>query len=122
MRLTALQPAQEMVLHANGEPEHVPSPRGGSAHLYATSQDLKCMHCGFVAGQLVTEQEDGSQRSILRVSGQCPSAAAVVGGRIRCCRCGGPVYLDEIEILMRLQPEVIEAPRRGRKPKDRLSA
>ena len=61
--------------------------------------DVKCYHCGHVSGQL--EQEGGRRRFRPRPGfrGELPEP----GRRIRCERCGGPVFLDEVRTLTGLE-------------------
>src|SRR5215208_7928464 len=68
--------------------------------------DLKCYMCGATAG------------SIERERGTSPSPIGV--GRQRCPRCGGSLYVDQVEIVDRRFEPVEwedEGPRRGRPPK-----
>jgi len=67
--------------------------------------DLKCYLCGATAGSL--EHERGAKTSVDM-------------SRVRCPRCGGSVYLDQVEIVdRRIEPLEWEddGPRRGRPPK-----
>ena len=110
-----LRPSQEVTLPLEDESRYT------SARGLVTVRDAKCWHCGFVAGQLVLEADPLHPRRFLRVSGQCPADLQVVDGQLRCCRCGGPLYLDDVETVVRLRMEAVERPRRGRKPKGRPS-
>ena len=68
--------------------------------------DLKCYMCGAMAGSI--ERERGTA---------APLGAA---SRVRCPRCGGSVYVDQVEIVdRRIEPLEWddEGPRRGRPPK-----
>ncbi len=62
--------------------------------------DLKCYYCGHVSGQI-----EGDTTQPIRYARFSPSAppGRGTGGRpgrpFRCQRCGGPVYLDEIEVV-----------------------
>ena len=61
--------------------------------------DLKCYYCGHVTGQL---EDDTSAPVRTRAFYPRPGYVGTLpkpGERIRCTRCGGPVYLDEIEII-----------------------
>ena len=82
-------------------------------------QDIKCLLCGALPGQLVGRP--GLPPDARRFQ---PSAGTVVPpgfrpGRARCFRCGGPCFLDEVETIVRFRAEAFEKPRRGRKPKPR---
>jgi hypothetical protein len=68
--------------------------------------DLKCYMCGATAGSI--ERERGSTVPQLGIQ------------RLRCPRCGGSVYVDQVEIVdRRIEPVEWEdeGPRRGRPPK-----
>jgi hypothetical protein len=61
--------------------------------------DVKCYHCGHISGQIVAERNQP-----LRVSnfvprpgyhGQPPRR----GERLRCERCGGPVFLENATVV-----------------------
>ena len=66
--------------------------------------DVKCYYCGYVSGQI--EGDPGSARSNwnFRSNAEVPSNARQRGRRIRCCRCGGPVFLDEVETVRQSIP------------------
>ena len=67
--------------------------------------DLKCYLCGALAGSI--ERERGS-------------TVPTMPSRVRCPRCGGSVYVDQVEIVdRRIEPVEWEddGPRRGRPPK-----
>lgn len=67
--------------------------------------DLKCYMCGALAGSI--ERERGS-------------TVPAMASRVRCPRCGGSVYVDQVEIVdRRIEPIEWEddGPRRGRPPK-----
>jgi hypothetical protein len=83
------------------------------------SQDVKCLLCGFVSGQLVGDVSlPIDARAFTPAPGQRPPPG-FQSARARCFRCGGPCFLDEVETTVRLRDEVLEKPRRGRKPKNR---
>jgi DNA-directed RNA polymerase subunit RPC12/RpoP len=82
--------------------------------------DLKCYMCGASAGSI--ERERGSKAALIAIE-----RAGAVGlieswetSRLRCPRCGGSVYVDQVEIVdRRVEPLEWEdeGPRRGRPPK-----
>jgi len=86
--------------------------------------DVKCYHCGHVSGQV---EGTRGQRLVLQAfrprpgyQGQPPSN----GERLRCERCSGPVYLEDLrplipEAIPMLAPKAAAAPKRQRasKPK-----
>jgi hypothetical protein len=91
----------------------------GVSETFLHSQDIKCFHCGFVSGQLVGPPGVPRGARDFIPSPELPTSHVIHPGRPRCARCGGPCFLDEIETRIRLSEEVLERPRRGRKPKAR---
>ena len=55
--------------------------------------DVKCYHCGYVSGELI-----GSRATPIREWTFEPAAGEprTVGARLRCTRCDGPVYLEDV--------------------------
>jgi hypothetical protein len=86
--------------------------------------DLKCYMCGSVAGSIESEQSltgtgPGSP-VLLRQAGRETAAQVANWRRLRCDRCGGPLFLDETDVITRRYDEynwLDERPRRGRPPK-----
>src|SRR4051812_41077135 len=71
--------------------------------------ELKCYMCGASAGSL--EHEQGDLGGFFAVQHAC---------RTRCSRCGGSLYIDQVETVdRRFEPAEWEdeGPRRGRPPK-----
>jgi DNA-directed RNA polymerase subunit RPC12/RpoP len=74
--------------------------------------DVKCYHCGHVSGQVI-----GPRSGPLKVTNFVPRPGftgqiPVPGGRLRCERCGGPVFLEDVspvglELLPRQQRVVV---------------
>jgi hypothetical protein len=95
-----------------------------SRHTIYTA-DLKCYMCGSVAGSIESEQAltsaAGPARPVLlRQSGSDQPIAIANWRRLRCDRCGGPLFLDEAEVITRRYENynwLDERPRRGRPPK-----
>jgi hypothetical protein len=90
-----------------------------------TVADVKCYHCGFVSGEATLEPGATARVSSFRPSADsCATSSALRAGHLRCCRCGGPVYLDEVRIV---RPEPVLSfedlkPRRGRPRKAEVLA
>ena len=79
-----------------------------------TVADVKCYHCGHISGELTVEKGKPPQSGWFSPSNGCSTSAALKNGRLRCCRCNGPVYLDEVRTV-RPRPTYTEIrPRRGR--------
>jgi hypothetical protein len=86
--------------------------------------DLKCYLCGGVTGSLESEHAltatGVSQPVLLRQRGQTAPVPVLDWRRMRCDRCGGPLFLDESDVIIRRVDEYNwgdERPRRGRPPK-----
>jgi hypothetical protein len=82
--------------------------------------DLKCYMCGATAASI--EREQGSKHPLLTLerAGRVGTIRAFEATRLRCPRCGGSVYVDQVEIVdRRTEPGEWEddGPRRGRPPK-----
>ena len=82
--------------------------------------DLKCYMCGATAGSIEREQGSSTPRVAVQRSGRVGSMASWQTARLRCPRCGGSLYVDQVEIVDR-RTEPVEweddGPRRGRPPK-----
>lgn len=93
-------------------------------HTFFTA-DLKCYLCGGVSGSIESEQSlTGSARAahpvLLRKPGETRLNEVADWRRLRCERCGGPLFLDESDIVTRRIDAynwLEERPRRGRPPK-----
>jgi hypothetical protein len=88
--------------------------------------DLKCYMCGSVVGSVESEQSLAAAPQtvrpvLLRQGGRDAPAQQVLNWkRLRCDRCGGPLFLDESDVVTRRYEEynwLEERPRRGRPPK-----
>jgi hypothetical protein len=82
--------------------------------------DLKCYLCGASAGSLEREQGSTAPRVAIERAGRSGSIGVWDTARLRCPRCGGSVYVDQVEIVdRRFEPLEWDddGPRRGRPPK-----
>ena len=88
--------------------------------------DLKCYMCGSVAGSIESEQSltvapHVPRPVVLRQPGRTQQPVQIVNWRqMRCDRCGGPLFLDEVDVVTRRYEDynwLDERPRRGRPPK-----
>jgi hypothetical protein len=57
--------------------------------------DVKCYFCGHVSGQLVSEK-DQPESSVFQPRSGYQGPEPQPGKRIRCERCAGPVYLEDV--------------------------
>jgi hypothetical protein len=86
--------------------------------------DLKCYMCGSVSGSIESEHALTGAAALVRPvflhqAGREP-VQVVNWRKLRCDRCGGPLFLDETEIVTRRYEDynwLEERPRRGRPPK-----
>jgi len=82
--------------------------------------DLKCYMCGAAVGSIERERGSSVPTVALQRGGQVGLIGAWETSRLRCPRCGGSVYVDQVEIVdRRIEPVEWEdeGPRRGRPPK-----
>lgn len=82
--------------------------------------DLKCYMCGAAVGSIERERGSNVPTVALQRGGQAGLIGAWEASRLRCPRCGGSVYVDQVEIVdRRVEPIEWEddGPRRGRPPK-----
>lgn len=61
--------------------------------------DVKCYHCGYVSGQLVGEATTPLKSRLFTPSPTYSGPLPRPGAPFVCGRCGGPVYLDDIEVV-----------------------
>lgn len=84
--------------------------------------DVKCLHCGFISGQWV-----GQNGAPVTAAGLKDASATTLNPEdvVRCLRCDGPVFLDEVSLVisstrlrrirrLREQIAAFDAPRSGR--------
>ena len=78
--------------------------------------DVKCYHCGHVSGQIQGTRGD---RLVLRAFKPRPGYQGPVPGpgkQIRCERCGGPVFLDDMQpVPPSVEPVPLPASRTSKK-------
>jgi hypothetical protein len=87
--------------------------------------DLKCYMCGSVSGSIESEQSlTGATHTgspvYLRQTGRDQAVQIANWRGLRCDRCGGPLFLDETDVITRRYEDynwLEERPRRGRPPK-----
>jgi len=76
--------------------------------------DVKCYYCGFISGELVGTFGLSLKNGTFR-PGPGVDAAAVEAGKLRCARCGGPVFVDDVRVEKpRPAPMTFERERPGR--------
>ncbi|HLH73656.1 MAG TPA: hypothetical protein VKX96_10260 [Chloroflexota bacterium] len=76
--------------------------------------DVKCYYCGFVSGEMVSPTGQSFKNATFRPAAGVDSTP-VQKGALRCARCGGPVFLDDVRTEKPAQPPfVFERERPGR--------
>ena len=84
--------------------------------------DVKCYHCAGILGRLRSEELVKHQPAFFQPINDPVERPIDRWQRLRCQRCGGPVFLDEAEIIRRRIEnfdDEEDRPRRGRPPKHR---
>ena len=79
--------------------------------------DVHCYHCGQVSGTWEWLATAKPEQGVFRALGLPSDAAATRLAHLRCLRCTGPVFLDEVQPVVEQPVIKIERPRRGRPPK-----
>jgi hypothetical protein len=79
--------------------------------------DVKCYHCGHVTGQIEGERGDRLVLERFNPRAGYQGTPPGRGDRIRCDRCGGPVYIEDLHPLpmYQLTPLVPKKPRAPRR-------
>ncbi len=84
-----------------------------------TEAEVKCLHCGCIAGLLRQHPGVPGPPATFQNGHGGPPIVVKNLRALRCERCGGPVYTDEFEVRY-VYPKVDtleDRPRRGRPPK-----
>jgi len=87
--------------------------------------DVKCYHCGYVSGQLVGEPNTPLSSRIFIPSPTYSRPLPAPSELITCGRCGGPVFLDEVEVVKERVLNCVVDPyetRPGRRPGKKVNA
>jgi hypothetical protein len=86
--------------------------------------ELRCYHCGYVAAVVEGARDQPLTKARLVFSTVGPGIQLITGQLPRCGRCGGPLFLDEVEAV-RNEPVLVETTtqeiRRGRPPREALA-
>ncbi len=59
--------------------------------------DVKCYHCGHISGQIEGTRTDKLVLRAFKPRAGFQGPVPGPGDRIRCERCGGPVYLEDLQ-------------------------
>ena len=101
---------------ASGRPAES-SGAGGERVAYVA--ELQCFLCGVVAGTIESDRKPLPPNGVFRPVGAQPRLVPD-WRQLRCQRCGGALYAEGIETVVRRDPEDElrrEEPRRGRPPR-----
>src|ERR1700694_4549155 len=82
--------------------------------------DLKCYMCGATAGSIERERGSVAPQVAIERGGSVGLIRSWETSRLRCPRCGGSVYIDQVEIVdRRTEPGEggEDGPGRGRPPR-----
>ena len=80
--------------------------------------DVVCLHCAHLVGQLVARTPEELRGGVFKPS---PSSRRTLAekGPLRCDRCGGPVYIEDVRPFTLVEatppPEPVERKRRRRR-------
>ncbi|MGH2460617.1 MAG: hypothetical protein ACRDIY_17325 [Chloroflexota bacterium] len=69
--------------------------------------DVKCYHCGHISGQVEGDPDNPRLRWHFRPGPGGSTRPEPERRLIRCARCGGPVFLDDVESI-RSRPYAFE--------------
>ncbi len=100
----------------NAEPRDDDQGQGRTAYL----AELQCFLCGTQAGTIETDRKPLPPNGIWHPVGGGAVARVADWRQLRCNRCGGALYAESIEAVVRHDEDDDlrrEAPRRGRPPK-----
>jgi hypothetical protein len=61
--------------------------------------DIKCYYCGFVSGQIEGDPASAHPQWSFQARSGLPQPLEPNPRQLRCIRCRGPVFLDEIETV-----------------------
>ena len=81
-----------------------------------TVADVKCYYCGFVSGEVSAKQGQPIQSGSFKPGPLYANAPVATEGTLRCLRCAGPVYIDDIRTVRPRPVLTLEdmKPKRGR--------
>jgi hypothetical protein len=81
---------------------------------------VACYHCGHRSGDVEAEPDCPLAAGVFLPAGQPGARVELRGRRLRCARCGGPTYFDEVRPVRVRQPRLVTWRGRGRPPKNAI--
>ena len=82
--------------------------------------ELQCFLCGSLAGSIESDRKPLPPSGVWHPAGDGPAQRVADWRQLRCSRCGGALFAESIEAVIRHDDNEglrREAPRRGRPPK-----
>ena len=81
---------------------------------------VSCYHCGHSSGEVEAEASRPLASGVFLPAAR-PGARVEMRGRlVRCARCGGPTYFEEVKPVRERQPRLVTWRGRGRPPKNAI--
>ena len=81
--------------------------------------DVKCYYCGHVSGEFIGSVDEPVQTRLFRPGPSFRGPLPRPGQALRCNRCGGPVYLEDVSVVRESAVrEPVSASSRGSRKKD----
>jgi hypothetical protein len=79
-----------------------------------------CYHCGHTSGEVEAETHRPLATGVFLPAGQPGVRVELRGRRLRCARCGGPTYFEEVRPIRTREPRLVTWRGRGRPPKNAI--
>lgn len=78
--------------------------------------DVKCYYCGHISGELIGSPDEPMRARSFRPGPSFRGPLPKPGQSLRCDRCGGPVFLEDVSVVREpVVREPVVAPTRGRR-------
>src|SRR3989442_11015290 len=81
---------------------------------------VACYHCGHSSGEVEAGRDCPLAAGVFLPAGRPDARVELKGRRLRCARCGGPTYFDEVRPVRVRQPRLVTWRGRGRPPKNAI--
>jgi hypothetical protein len=82
--------------------------------------NVACYHCGHTSGEVEAEADHPLATGVFVPAAQPTVRVELRGRLLRCARCGGPTYFEEIRPVRERQPRLVTWRGRGRPPKNAI--
>lgn len=76
-----------------------------------------CYHCGHTSGEVEAASGAPLATGVFLPAGRAAEPQPLRGGRVRCLRCKGPTYFEDVRTVRERQPHLVTWRGRGRPPK-----